>query len=330
MADVAVQLSDVSKRYGKKEALTGVDLTVEAGGVTALLGPNGAGKTTIVRLIATLLKPDSGRVSVFGHDVVGDARTVKQLVGLTGQYTAVDEILTGRENLEMVARLYHLSKTEARDRANGLLDRFSLSDVGDDPVSTYSGGMRRRLDLAASLVLRPRLLILDEPTTAVDVRARLEIWREVEQLVADGTTVLLTTQYLEEADRLADRVVILDEGRVVDRGSPLEIKRSLGGERLSVTVADPRDVPQVMELLAPFGEPRTDEALNPRLVTIPVSPEQAGDLVPSALRQLQANGALAQVSLHPPSLDDVLLAIPGRRPTGESAPENHDTARRTK
>src|SRR3954451_8811845 len=215
MSDPAIHVEGVVKRFGTTTALAGVDLDVEEGSVFGLLGPNGAGKTTLVRVLATLLAPDAGRAEVFGRDVVDDAAAVRQLLGLTGQFAAVDEILTGRENLQMFGRLFDLSPDEARRRTSELLERFELADAADRPARTYSGGMRRRLDLASSLLTRPRILFLDEPTTGLDPRSRNEIWAIVRELVGDGTTIMLTTQYLEEADELADRIAVIDHGRVI-------------------------------------------------------------------------------------------------------------------
>src|SRR5947199_5106214 len=220
----AVHVENVAKHFGATVALAGVDLDVAEGTVFGLLGPNGAGKTTLVRVLATLLVPDAGRAEVFGRDVVREAAAVRELIGLTGQFAAVDEILTGRENLRMFGRLFDLSPEESRKRAGELLERFDLADAGDRPVRTYSGGMRRRLDLASSLLTRPRILFLDEPTTGLDPRSRNQIWAIVRELVRDGTTVLLTTQYLEEADALAHRIAVIDHGRVIAEGTANELK----------------------------------------------------------------------------------------------------------
>src|ERR1700730_15234602 len=228
----AVHIEGVSKRFGATIALAGVDLDVTEGTVFGLLGPNGAGKTTLARVLATLLVPDAGRAAGFALDVVYDAPPVRELLGLTGQFAAVDEILSGRENLQMFGRLFDLSRDEARRRATALLERFQLTDAADRPARTYSGGMRRRLDLASSLLTRPRILFLDEPTTGLDPRSRNEIWGIVRELVREGTTVLLTTQYLEEADQLADRIAVIDHGRVVAQGTGNELKDRVGGQIL--------------------------------------------------------------------------------------------------
>src|SRR5437588_11767253 len=249
----AVHVENVAKHFGATVALAGVDLDVQQGTVFGLLGPNGAGKTTLVRVLATLLMPDAGRAEVFGHDVVHEAATVRQLLGLTGQFAAVDEILTGRENLQMFGRLFGLSADETRRRASELLERFELADAADRPARTYSGGMRRRLDLASSLLTRPRILFLDEPTTGLDPRSRNEIWAIVRQLVRDGTTLLLTTQYLEEADRLADTIAVIDHGTMIALGTPSELKGRVGGDVLEVHATHAADVPRLAELLSSVG-----------------------------------------------------------------------------
>src|SRR5215212_9996339 len=241
MNDDAIVVEALEKSYGSVHALCGVDFAARSGSVLGLLGPNGAGKTTAVRILTTLLEPDAGSARVAGLDVVRDAGALRAQIGLAGQYAAVDENLTGFENLEMVGRLYHLRRADARARATELLERCELSDAAKRPAKTYSGGMRRRLDLAAALVARPPVLFLDEPTTGLDPRSRLEVWEAVEGLVAEGTTVLLTTQYLDEADRLADRIAVIDRGRVIAEGTPDELKDGVGGERLEVELRDAED-----------------------------------------------------------------------------------------
>src|ERR687886_2336132 len=253
VGDVAVLAEGLQKRYGRTWALRGVDLAVERGTICGLLGPNGAGKTTAVRILTTLLSPDAGRAEVAGLDVVRQAGELRSRIGLTGQYAAVDEYLTGRENLEMVGRLYHLSKKQARGRADELLERFDLVDAATRLVKTYSGGMRRRLDLAASLVLSPPVLFLDEPTTGLDPRSRITMWDIIGELVSGGTTLLLTTQYLDEADRLADRIAVVDAGRVIAEGTSDELKARVGGERLEGVVTEAVDVEATARVLDSYA-----------------------------------------------------------------------------
>src|SRR5438067_13513733 len=257
----AVRVEGVTKSFGATAALAGVDLIVPEGTVFGLLGPNAAGKTTLVRVLATLPTPDAGRAEVFGGDVVADAPAVRELLGLKGQFAAVDEILSGRENLVMFGRLFDLSPAEARRRADELLERFDLADAGDRPARTYSGGMRRRLDLASSLLTRPRILFLDEPTTGLDPRSRNQIWTIVRELVREGTTLLLTTQYLEEADELADRIAVIDHGRVIAEGTGNELKDRVGGKILEVELASPLESVRAREILAGVGcgEPEPGE-----------------------------------------------------------------------
>ncbi len=284
----AVRVAGVIKRFGATVALAGVDLEVAEGTVFGLLGPNGAGKTTLVRVLATLLAPDSGHAEVFGHDVVSEAPVVRELLGLTGQFAAVDEILTGRENLQMFGRLFDLSPAEARRRAVELLERFDLADAADRPARTYSGGMRRRLDLASSLLTRPRILFLDEPTTGLDPRSRNEIWGIVRELVREGATVLLTTQYLEEADQLADRIAVIDRGRVIAQGTGNELKDRVGGQILEVELSTAAQRDEAQSVLAGVGcgDPEPGEHLDrltlpaPRDAPVP-SEDGAGPPVPS-------------------------------------------------
>src|SRR5947208_13145162 len=260
----AVRVEGVTKRFGATVALAGVDRVVPEGTVFGLLGPNGAGKTTLVRVLATLLTPDAGRAEVFGRDVVHAAPAVRELLGLTGQFAAVDEILTGRENLIMFGRLFDLSLADARRRADELLERFDLADAGDRPAHTYSGGMRRRLDLASSLLTRPRILFLDEPTTGLDPRSRNQIWAIVRELVREGTTLLLTTQYLEEADQLADRIAVIDHGRVIAEGTGNELKDRVGGQILEVELASAGRRDEAKSILAAVGcgDPAPGERLD--------------------------------------------------------------------
>src|ERR671914_237148 len=300
----AILAEGVRQRFGEVVALDGLDLEVEPGTVFGLLGPNGAGKTTLVRILATLLRPTGGRASVLGHDVVSEPLAVRRRIGLAGQFAAVDEELTGRENVEMVGRLYRLSGAEARTRARDILDRFGLADAADRRVSTYSGGMRRRLDLGASLVGRPPVLLLDEPTTGLDPRTRQELWNTVDELRRDGTTVLLTTQYLEEADRLAQRIAVVDHGRIAAEGTAAELKATVGIEMLAVRVAA-----AVLADLSAGDAPLVDAAageIRLALADASVSAE--------AVRRLDARGVpIAAVELQQPSLDDVFLTLTGRR-----------------
>jgi ABC-2 type transport system ATP-binding protein len=307
----AIVVEGLRKRFGEVRAVDGVDFQVPAGTILGLLGPNGAGKTTIVRILTTLLTPDEGRAEVAGYDVVRDAAELRSVIGLAGQYAAVDETLTGRENLEMVGLLYHLGRDEARRRAEQLLERFGLGQAGNREAKTYSGGMRRRLDLAASLVGRPSVLFLDEPTTGLDPRGRMDLWEVIRELVSDGTTLLLTTQYMEEADQLAHRIVVIDRGAVIEQGTADELKSRVGGEVLELQVAERARVPTAVEELTAIGTgaPVVDEKSGQ--VTLPVG--QAGTMVlADAVRRMDAAGiALSHLSLRRPSLDDVFLALTG-------------------
>jgi len=318
MADAVIELRGVGKRLGSTRALAGVDLAVGQGEVLALLGPNGAGKTTLVRILTTLLAPDQGRATIGGNDVAGDAKRVRPLIGLAGQYAAVDELLTGRENLELVGRLYHLDKPERRQRAQEVLERFALADAGDRLVKTYSGGMRRRLDLGASLVGRTPVLILDEPTTGLDPRARNELWRFIAELAGGGTTVLLTTQYLEEADRLADLIVVLDQGVKVAEGTAAQLKAQVGDEVLQARVK-PADLERAAALIAELTHtaPQIDRHEGR------ISVRTAGGtrmLLAAGNRLDHAGVALAELGLRQPSLDDVFLALTGRATTDTPEP----------
>jgi ABC transporter DrrB family efflux protein len=311
MSDSAVHVQGVVKRFKTTTALAGVDLDVEEGTVFGLLGPNGAGKTTLVRVLATLLPPDAGTAEVFGHDVVRDAAGVRELLGLTGQFAAVDEILTGRENLEMFGRLFDLSAAEARRRANELLERFDLADAADRPARTYSGGMRRRLDLASSLLTRPRVLFLDEPTTGLDPRSRIEIWSVVRELVREGTTVLLTTQYLEEADQLAEQIAVIDHGRVIAQGTGSELKDRVGGQilELELVTAAERDRARAALTGIGCGEPEPGERL--AQLTLP-APRDGLEMIEDAASALRKAGiAVSDLGLRRPTLDDVFLQLTG-------------------
>jgi ABC-2 type transport system ATP-binding protein len=315
-----IEVEAVAMRFGSTQALAGVDLDVSEGNVLALLGPNGAGKTTLVRILTTLLMPDSGRARVAGYDVVADSTPLRSVIGLAGQYAAVDELLTGRENLELVGLWYHLEKSEYRRRAQEVLERFSLTDAGDKLVKGYSGGMRRRLDIGASLIARPPVLFLDEPTTGLDPRTRNEVWQFVEELVAGGTTVLLTTQYMEEAERLADRIVVIDTGRVIADGTAEQLKDRLGGDLLEARVADPADLDRAVALLAELGggEPRIDR--DQQRVGVPTTGGTA--LLIAAGRRLEEESIpLDDLGSRRPSLDDVFLTLTGAAATREEAGE---------
>jgi ABC-2 type transport system ATP-binding protein len=317
----AIRVEGLRKRYGSTQALDGLDFAVEEGTVLGVLGPNGAGKTTAVRVLATLLRPDAGHASVFGVDVVADPVRVREMIGLTGQYAAVDEFLTGWENLEMVARLFRMSRRDARRRADELLERFDLTEAGGRPVRTYSGGMRRRLDLAASLVARPRVLFLDEPTTGLDPRSRIGMWQVIKELVADGTTMLLTTQYLEEADQLASTIAVVDHGKVIAGGTADELKASVGGERLHVTVADPGQLAAAVDAVRCHVDGEVDADKETGELTAPV--RRGAGVLPDVVRDLDAAGiGIADLAVRRPTLDDVFLALTGHaaeQETGELA-----------
>jgi ABC-2 type transport system ATP-binding protein len=315
----AVRVAGVVKRFGATVALAGVDLEVAEGTVFGLLGPNGAGKTTLVRVLATLLAPDSGHAEVFGRDVVSEAPAVRELLGLTGQFAAVDEILTGRENLQMFGRLFDLSPAEARRRAVELLERFDLADAADRPARTYSGGMRRRLDLASSLLTRPRILFLDEPTTGLDPRSRNEIWGIVRELVREGTTLLLTTQYLEEADQLADRIAVIDRGRVIAQGTGNELKDRVGGQILEVELSTAAQRDEAQSVLAGVGcgDPAPGERLD--RLTLP-APRDGLELIEDAASALRHAGiGVSDLGLRRPTLDDVFLQLTGVPPIQDGA-----------
>ncbi len=311
MADM-IRATGLVKRYKNTTALAGLDLVVPEGTVLGLLGTNGAGKTTAVRILATLLQPDEGSAEVAGVDVLADPMGVRSRIGLSGQYAAVDEHLTGFENLEMVGRLYGMSRQTAAARARNLLERFDLTDAGDRPSKTYSGGMRRRLDLAGALVAEPPVLILDEPTTGLDPRSRQQMWAVIRDLVSDGTTLLLTTQYLEEADLLADDIVVIDQGKAIAQGTADELKSRTGGERIEVVVADVARLDDAARALAgvAHGEVQADPAR--RSVTGAVDDDGAGRLM-QVLQALRDDGVeLLDVGLRRPTLDDVFLTLTGR------------------
>jgi len=305
----SIMAEGLAKRYGNTVALDGIDLAVRTGSVFGLLGPNGAGKTTAVRILATLVRPDGGHASVCGYDVVSQAHQVRQLTGLTGQYASVDETLTGTENLMLIGRLTGQSRSAARGRARELLAAFRLTDAADRAVKTYSGGMRRRLDLAASLVTSPRVLYLDEPTTGLDPLSRNEMWDVVRGLTATGVTVLLTTQYLEEADQLATDIAVVDHGTVIATGTPDELKARTGAQTLSVRPAHPADVPAVVAIVA--GLSLAEPEVRNTTVTVPVSQE---DVLPGVMRQFDDAGIrVAELNLRGSSLDEVFLSLTGHR-----------------
>jgi daunorubicin resistance ABC transporter ATP-binding subunit len=318
--DHAIRAEGLRHAFGDVVALDGVDLVVQAGTVLGLLGPNGAGKTTLVRVLATLLRPDAGRAEVLGHDVIADPLAVRRRIGLAGQFAAVDEELTGRENVEMVGRLYRLTPVEARARSEEILERLGLTDIADRRVATYSGGMRRRLDLGASLVGRPPVILLDEPTTGLDPRTRTQLWAVVDELRREGTTVLLTTQYLEEADRLAQRIAVVDHGRIVAEGTAAELKATIGAEVLVLRVADPArtaDAAAEVADLATVDEPQVDVAAGEVRLAV-ADPGASAE----AVRRLDARRLpLAAVQLEQPSLDDVFLTLTARRPAPDSPDE---------
>jgi ABC-2 type transport system ATP-binding protein len=324
--DAGVVATGLRKSFGPVRALVGVDLTAEAGSVLAVLGPNGAGKTTAIRILTTLLRPDAGHATVAGFDVVREAAAVRECIGLAGQAAAVDGFLSGRENLTMVGRLLHLSRAGSRQRARELLTTFDLTEAADRPARTYSGGMRRRLDLAVTLVGSPPVLFLDEPTTGLDPRSRLGLWETIRSLAEDGTTVVLTTQNMDEADQLAARVVVFDDGRVIAEGSPGELKSRVGGDRLQVTLADTHSTRRAAALLADLGSgpPHAEEAT--RSVTVPVDNGPA--VLPEAVRRLDAAGlVLSDLTLRRPTLDDAFLALTGRTPASSAtAPHDRDPA----
>ncbi len=320
----AVRAEGLVKVYGSRSgevrALDGLDLEVEEGTVVGLLGPNGAGKTTSIKVLTTLLRPDAGRAEVAGIDVLADPKAVKRKIGVSGQYAAVDEYLTGFENLDMVGRLYHLGAPASRTRARELLERFDLAEAADRPVKGYSGGMRRRLDLAGALVARPPIIFLDEPTTGLDPRSRLGMWGVISDLVREGTTLLLTTQYLEEADRLADRIAVIDHGRVIAEGTADTLKEQVGGERVEVVVVHDDQLGAAREALAGLGTGETVVDDRSRRLTVPVS--GGASVLIEALRRLDSAGvAVHDVGLRRPTLDDVFLSL-----TGRAAEETTDRA----
>ncbi len=306
----AIVVEGLVKHFGKTMALDGLSFHCPEGTVLGVLGPNGAGKTTAVRVLSTLLRPDAGRAEVFGVDVLKQPVKVREMIGLTGQYAAVDEFLTGWENLEMVGRLFRMSRATARARADELLERFDLVEAKDRPAKTYSGGMRRRLDIAASLVAKPRVMFLDEPTTGLDPRSRVGMWSVISELVREGTSMLLTTQYLEEADQLADTIVVIDHGKAIATGTADELKDSVGGERLEIAVADPAELASARAAMSSLadGDPVIDE--DNKRITVPV--RKGTEVLSDVVRELDAAGVkVTDLAIRRPTLDDVFLSLTG-------------------
>ena len=315
----AVQAEGLTKRFGKTAALDGVDLEVRSGSVVGLLGPNGAGKTTAVRILATLLRPDGGRAEVAGFDVVRQAARVRRRIGLVGQNAAVDEILSGRQNLVMFGRLYHLGRREAQRRADELLEHFGLADTGRKPVKQYSGGMRRRLDLATSLILAPTVLFADEPTTGLDPRGRNEVWGSIRALVRGGTTVVLTTQYLDEADQLADQICVIDVGRVIAEGSPDRLKSQVGGDRVDVVVRDADQLRATASVVSRAADAEAEVDLDARRVSAPIRDRMS--VMTAVLGGLGEAGISPEdVAVRRPTLDDVFMQLTGHRTDASAEP----------
>ncbi|MET9729106.1 ATP-binding cassette domain-containing protein [Streptomyces sp. NPDC006458] len=320
----AIHAEGLVKTFGEVRALDGVDLDVPEGTVLGLLGPNGAGKTTTVRCLTTLLRPDSGRAIVAGLDVLKHPNEVRRSIGLSGQFAAVDELLTGRENLQMVGQLYQMRAKAAKARAEELLAQFNLTEAADRTAKTYSGGMRRRLDLAAALVVSPPVMFMDEPTTGLDPRNRQQLWGVIKQLVSGGTTLLLTTQYLEEADHLAHDIAVVDHGRVIARGTSDELKARTGGERVEVVVHNREDIRAASEVLTGFGKGDTNVEDHTRKLTVPVT--GGAKLLAEVIRELDARGIeLDDIGLRRPTLDDVFLSLTGH--TAETKPENDENGK---
>ncbi len=330
MSELAIHTNGLSKSFKAKQVLSGVDLRIPPGEVFALLGPNGAGKTTTVNILSTLSRPDAGTARVFGHDVVGEAARVRELIGVTGQFSAVDGLLTGRENLAMMAAFTHIPKPEQQARVDELLERFDLAEAGTKVASTYSGGMRRRLDLAMTLIARPRLVFLDEPTTGLDPRSRRTMWDIVDELVGDGVSIFLTTQYLEEADALADRIAMLDNGGIVAEGTPAELKRQMPGGHVRLEFATADDLDRARLLWSDAGAEAAELSLD-------VPGDGSVDHIRQLLTRLEGEGIEPRhLSIETPSLDDVFFALTGHRPettpdietaAGGTAPTDKEIAR---
>jgi ABC-2 type transport system ATP-binding protein len=314
---LALEITGLHKAYGDHPVLRGIDLEAPSGSVVALLGPNGAGKTTMVNVASTLIRPDAGSVRVLGHDVVRDAERVREQIGMTGQYSALDSLFTGRENLRLMADLVHLPKAEGRARVDELLERFDLVDAADRPAATYSGGMRRRLDVAMTMIARPRLIFLDEPTTGLDPRSRRAVWDLVREQVADGVTVFLTTQYLDEADHLADRIAVLDDGRIVASGTSEELKGQVPGGHLEVRLGSPVDLSSAASAL---GDAAT---VDPDALTVTVPYDGEVAQVRSLLSRLEGVD-VTTFAVHTPDLDDVFLALTGHTATTDAPPDEHE------
>lgn len=308
-----VTVTELKKRFGETEALKGVSFHIEPGTVLGVLGPNGAGKTTAVRILTTLLRPDSGTAEIDGIDVVANPAAARARIGLTGQYASVDERLTGFENLKLIGRFFHMTNAEAGRRAHELLDQFRLDHAADRVVKGYSGGMRRRLDIAMSLIARPSVLFLDEPTTGLDPRSRQDMWQVIEELVSVGTTTLLTTQYLEEAERLADRIVVIDHGTVIAEGTAAELKSRSGGERIEVTIADSSRLDQVADLLSSHAPAGLHPSIDRELLTVTVPVDHTDRIVPDVVRAVDTIGVdVTDVVLRRPTLDDVFFELTGK------------------
>ena len=326
MTEVMIEARDVAKRFGKTQALAGVSFEVGRGTVLGLLGPNGAGKTTMIRVLTTLLRPDAGQARVAGFDVAADGQRVRSVIGLAGQYAAVDELLTGRENLELVGLWYHLPRREYRRRAQQMLELMSLTGAADHRVATYSGGMRRRLDIGASLIANPPVLFLDEPTTGLDPRTRNDLWQFVRELVNAGTTVLLTTQYMEEAEHLANRIVVIDKGIQIAGGTADELKTQTGGATLEARVAEPRDLDRAAALLTGVAKARPRSDPGGRLVSIPAG-EGTGLLLEAGRRLAEAGIALDDLGIRRPTLDEVFLSLTGAPSSGRAGSPKAEAAK---